>query len=32
MSVHDRLARELARWHALDARQEQYRLDRFDGR
>lgn len=30
--LHDRLARELARWHALDARQEQYRLDRFDGR
>jgi SAM-dependent methyltransferase len=30
--VHDRLARELARWHALDARQQQYRLDRFDGR
>jgi SAM-dependent methyltransferase len=30
--VHDRLARELARWHALDSRQEQYRLDRFDGR
>ncbi|HEY2536346.1 MAG TPA: class I SAM-dependent methyltransferase [Solirubrobacteraceae bacterium] len=30
--VHDRLARELARWHALDARQDQYRLDRFDGR
>jgi SAM-dependent methyltransferase len=30
--VHDRLTRELARWHALDARQEQYRLDRFDGR
>jgi SAM-dependent methyltransferase len=30
--VHDRLSRELARWHALDARQDQYRLDRFDGR
>lgn len=30
--VHDRLARELARWHALDARQAGYRLDRFDGR
>jgi SAM-dependent methyltransferase len=28
--VHDRLARELARWHALDARREEYRLDRFD--
>lgn len=30
--VHDRLARELADWHALDARQARYRLDRFDGR
>ncbi|HEY1687648.1 MAG TPA: SAM-dependent methyltransferase [Solirubrobacteraceae bacterium] len=30
--VHDRLARKLARWHALDARQDRYRLDRFDGR
>lgn len=30
--VHDRLARELADWHALDARQAAYRLDRFDGR
>jgi 2-polyprenyl-3-methyl-5-hydroxy-6-metoxy-1,4-benzoquinol methylase len=30
--VHDRLARELAVWHALDARQDGYRLDRFDGR
>jgi 2-polyprenyl-3-methyl-5-hydroxy-6-metoxy-1,4-benzoquinol methylase len=30
--LHDRLARELARWHALDARQDSYRLDRFDGR
>ena len=30
--VHDRLARELASWHALDARQDGYRLDRFDGR
>ncbi len=30
--VHDRLARELARWHVLDARRERYRLDRFDGR
>jgi SAM-dependent methyltransferase len=30
--VHDRLARELARWHALDNRQDGYRLDRFDSR
>jgi SAM-dependent methyltransferase len=30
--VHDRLARELAGWHTLDARQDGYRLDRFDGR
>ncbi len=30
--VHDRLTRELADWHALDARQDAYRLDRFDGR
>lgn len=30
--VHDRLARELADWHALDARRDGYRLDRFDGR
>ena len=30
--VHDRLTRELANWHALDARQDGYRLDRFDGR
>ncbi len=30
--VHDLLARELARWHALDARRDEYRLDRFDGR
>lgn len=30
--VHDRLARELAEQHALDARQGMYRLDRFDGR
>jgi len=30
--VHDRLARELAGWHKLDARQDGYRLDRFDGR
>ncbi|MGH2864602.1 MAG: class I SAM-dependent methyltransferase [Solirubrobacteraceae bacterium] len=29
--VHDRLASELAEWHALDARQHRYRLDRFDG-
>jgi SAM-dependent methyltransferase len=29
--VHDRLARQLASWHALDARQDGYRLDRFDG-
>lgn len=30
--VHDRLAREWAGWHDLDARREGYRLDRFDGR
>lgn len=30
--VHDRLAVELAGWHALDARCDGYRLDRFDGR
>jgi SAM-dependent methyltransferase len=30
--VHDRLAVELASWHALDARRDGYRLDRFDGR
>lgn len=30
--VHDRLARELACWHTLDARQAGYRLDRFDAR
>lgn len=30
--VHDRLARQLAGWHTLDARQDGYRLDRFDGR
>jgi SAM-dependent methyltransferase len=30
--VHDRLAVQLADWHALDARQDGYRLDRFDGR
>ncbi len=29
--VHDVLAAELARWHALDAGQPGYRLDRFDG-
>jgi SAM-dependent methyltransferase len=29
--VHDQLARELAGWHTLDARQDGYRLDRFDG-
>lgn len=29
--VHDRLARRLGRWHALDARADAYRLDRFDG-
>lgn len=31
-AVHDRLARELAEWHVLDARRDGYRLDRFDGR
>ena len=30
--VHDRLAVQLAGWHALDARRDGYRLDRFDGR
>ncbi len=30
--VHDRLARDLSAWHALDARRDEYRLDRFDGR
>jgi SAM-dependent methyltransferase len=30
--VHDRLAAQLAGWHALDARCDGYRLDRFDGR
>ena len=30
--VHDRLASELADSHALDARRDGYRLDRFDGR
>jgi alkylation response protein AidB-like acyl-CoA dehydrogenase/SAM-dependent methyltransferase len=29
--VHDLLAQELAPWHALDARQPGYRIDRFDG-
>lgn len=29
--VHDRLATQLAAWHALDGRQDGYRLDRFDG-
>lgn len=31
-AVHDRLTRDLGAWHALDARSEGYRLDRFDGR
>jgi len=31
-AVHDRLAQELAGWHVLDARQDGYRLDRFDGK
>jgi predicted TPR repeat methyltransferase len=31
-AVHDRLAHALGRWHALDGRRPQYRLDRFDGR
>ncbi len=30
--VHDRLARELAPWHSLDARRDGYRLDRFQRR
>ncbi len=30
--VHDRLAVDLATWHTLDARTDEYRLDRFDGR
>jgi SAM-dependent methyltransferase len=30
--VHDRLTQELADWHALDARRDGYRLDRFDRR
>jgi SAM-dependent methyltransferase len=30
--VHDRLAAQLVGWHALDARRDGYRLDRFDGR
>lgn len=29
--VHDRLAADLAAWHALDRRDVGYRLDRFDG-
>ncbi|HTA36507.1 MAG TPA: SAM-dependent methyltransferase [Solirubrobacteraceae bacterium] len=29
--AHDALARELGRWHVLDARRDHYRLDRFDG-
>ncbi|MGI8411304.1 MAG: SAM-dependent methyltransferase [Solirubrobacteraceae bacterium] len=29
--VHDLLLERLGRWHALDARAEHYRLDRFDG-
>ncbi len=29
--AHDLLARELRRWHVLDARRDGYRLDRFDG-
>lgn len=31
-ALHDRLAHELAAWHALDARRDGYRLDRFDGK
>jgi SAM-dependent methyltransferase len=30
--VHDRLARDLGAWHALDARTDEYRLDRFECR
>jgi SAM-dependent methyltransferase len=30
--VHDQLTVQLAGWHALDARRNGYRLDRFDGR
>ena len=30
--VHDRLVASLGRWHALDDRRPQYRLDRFEGR
>lgn len=30
--VHDRLSRDLASWHALDARTSEYRLDRFEHR
>lgn len=29
--AHDQLTASLGRWHALDARREGYRLDRFDG-
>ncbi len=29
--LHDALARELSRWHALEQREDGYRLDRFDG-
>jgi SAM-dependent methyltransferase len=29
--AHDLLTERLARWHALDARRDGYRLDRFDG-
>jgi SAM-dependent methyltransferase len=29
--AHDLLCEHLSRWHALDARQPDYRLDRFDG-
>ncbi len=28
--VHDRLTCELGRWHTLDARRDEYRLDRFE--
>ncbi len=28
--LHDRLARDLGAWHALDARTDEYRLDRFE--
>jgi hypothetical protein len=29
--AHDRLTAALRRWHALDARRDGYRIDRFDG-